>query len=46
MERLSLGHRQAWGFTRAEAEQRIANNDILNAEIVLKTRVRADWRIV
>lgn len=45
MERLILRHRTAWGLTREAAEARVAANDRLNAEIVLSTRVRADWRL-
>jgi len=45
MTRLTDRHRVAWGLTRAEAEQRIAANDRLNAEIVARTRDAADWRL-
>jgi len=45
MTRLTDRHRTAWGLTRAEAEQRIAANDRLNAEIVARTRDAADWRL-
>lgn len=46
MERLAMRHMQAWNFTRAQAEQRIASNDGLNAEIVIKTCGLADWRVI
>lgn len=45
MERLTERHRTAWGLTRAEAERRVAANDCLNAEIVARTRSRADKRV-
>ena len=45
MERLTERHRTAWGLTRAEAERRVAANDRLNAEIVARTRSRADKRV-
>lgn len=45
LERLAARHMAAWGLTRAEAEQRIAANDRLNAETVLASRDRADWRL-
>lgn len=45
LTRLADRHRTAWGLTRAEAEQRIAANDRLNAEIVACTRDAADWRL-
>ncbi len=43
MQRLVGRHMDAWGFTRAAAEDRIASNDRPNAEIVLQDRVYADW---
>lgn len=43
LERLTERHQAAWGLTRAEAEQRVAANDRLNAEIVARTRDAADW---
>lgn len=43
LERLARRHVAVWGLTRAEAEARIAENDGLNAQIVLETRDRADW---
>ena len=45
MERLTERHQTAWGLTRAEAERRVAANDRLNAEIVARTRDRAEWRL-
>ena len=42
MERLTARHQTVWGLTRAEAERRVAANDRLNAEIVARTRDRAD----
>lgn len=45
MTRLADRHIAAWGLTRAEAAQRIAANDRLNAEIVARTRDAADWRL-
>lgn len=46
LARLAVRHMAAWGLTRVEAEQRIAANDRLNAEIVARTRDAADWQIV
>ncbi len=46
LARLTARHVTAWGLTRAEAERRIAANDRLNAEIVLESRVVADWRLL
>jgi pantothenate kinase len=46
MERLALRHMQAWGITRDAAEQRIATNDRLNAEIVRDSARFAHWRLV
>ena len=45
MERLTARHMSAWGLTRTEAEERVAANDRLNAEIVARTRDRAEWRL-
>jgi pantothenate kinase len=43
LERLTQRHQQVWGRTRAAAQERIQQNDALNAEIVLASRERADW---
>ncbi len=43
---LTRRHMEAWGMTREEAEARIASNDRLNAEIVLKSRGLADLLVV
>ncbi|MBC8076536.1 MAG: hypothetical protein H7Y32_10715 [Chloroflexales bacterium] len=43
LERLAQRHMRAWGYTRSEAEGRIAASDRLNAELVLQTREQADW---
>jgi pantothenate kinase len=43
MERLALRHMQAWGFSRAQADARIAQNDGLNAQLVQSCADRADW---
>ena len=45
MERLAHRHMQAWGFTRAQAEQRIASSDGLNAALVQASAHRADWLV-
>ena len=45
MQRLVQRHMAANGNTREEAERRLAVNDRLNAEIVLKTRARAQWLV-
>ena len=45
MQRLVARHMLSNGNTREEAAQRLAVNDRLNAEIVLKTRVRAQWLV-
>lgn len=45
MERLAQRHMQAWGFTRAQAEQRIAGSDGLNAQLVQASATRADWLV-
>jgi len=46
LARLALRHMQAWGVTRDAAEQRIATNDRLNAELVRDSARFADWRLV
>ena len=46
LDRLAQRHKAAWGLSRERAEARIAANDRLNAEIVLNTRRRADWRLI
>ena len=46
LERLTQRHKRAWGLTHAEATARIAANDRLNAELVLRSRPFADWRVV
>jgi len=43
LDRLAGRHRAAWGLTREAAEQKIAANDRLNAEIVARSRTFADW---
>lgn len=43
MDRLANRHMQAWGFTRQQAEQRIATNDGLNARLVADSAARADF---
>ena len=43
MQRLVQRHMAVNGNTQKVAEQRLAVNDRLNAEIVLKTRPRAQW---
>lgn len=45
MERLAQRHMQAWGFTRAQAEHRIATSDGLNAALVQASAPRADWLV-
>ena len=45
MERLVLRHMQANAHSREVAMQRLAVNDRLNAEIVMKSRDRAHWLI-
>lgn len=45
MQRLAERHMAAWGWTREDAEARIAANDRLNAEVVLQSRSFADWRL-
>ncbi len=46
MERLVQRHISANGNTREQAERRLALNDRLNAGIVQKSRVRADWLLL
>jgi UPF0176 protein len=43
MQRLVQRHMAVNGNTQDEAERRLAVNDRLNAQIVLKTRARAQW---
>lgn len=43
MHRLALRHMQAWGFSRAQADDRIAQSDGLNAQLVCQSAHRADW---
>ncbi len=43
LERLTQRHMNAWNLTRAQAQERIATNDHLNADIVWKSRHRANW---
>lgn len=45
MERLARRHMQAWGFTRAQAEHRIATSDGINATLVQASALRADWLV-
>ncbi len=40
-QRLVARHRAVWGLSQAEAEARVAQNDQLNADIVLQSRARA-----
>ncbi len=42
MERLVKRHMASWGFSREQALDRLAMNDQLNADIVVKTRRLAD----
>jgi len=44
LSRLVNRHIAAWGLTQDAAEQRVAANDRLNAEIVAQSRAFADWR--
>ena len=46
LDRLAARHMQAWGVTRAVAEQRISTNDRLNAELVLASARFADWWLI
>jgi pantothenate kinase len=43
MERLVKRHMASWGFSREQALDRLAMNDRLNADIVLQSRLRADY---
>jgi pantothenate kinase len=45
MERLVKRHMASWDFSRAQALDRLAMNDSLNADIVLQSRARADWLV-
>ena len=45
MERLALRHMATPGVDRPRALARIAGNDRLNAELVLRSRTRADWLV-
>lgn len=45
IERLAQRHMQAWGFTRAQAEHRIATSDGLNAQLVQASAVHANWLV-
>lgn len=45
MERLTQRHMRAWNFSRAQAEQRIAQSDGLNAELVRQSGVRATYLV-
>ena len=45
MDRLAQRHMQAWGFTRHQADERIATNDGLNARLVADSAARADFLI-
>jgi len=42
LQRLVARHQAAWGFSVAQAQARVAQNDQLNADIVLHSRARAD----
>ena len=42
MDRLAQRHMQAWGFTRQQADARIATNDGLHAQLVADSAARAD----
>lgn len=46
MERLTTRHMTAWNWTRSQAQNRIAANDKLNAQLVLQDREHGDWRLV
>ncbi|BFM51049.1 hypothetical protein [Marinomonas sp. THO17] len=45
MARLSQRHQQAWGISAQQANERIQQNDALNAKTVADSRSRADWLI-
>ena len=42
LQRLVARHQAAWGFSLAQAQHRVAQNDQLNADTVLHSRERAD----
>ena len=44
-ERLIARHQKSWNWSRAQAQDRVAENDALNAELVSATRAAADWWI-
>ena len=46
MERLVKRHMASWGFSREQAQDRLAMNDRLNADIVLQSRERADYFVI
>ncbi len=46
MKRLTTRHMTAWNWTRLQAQNRIAANDRLNAQLVLQDREHGDWRLV
>lgn len=43
LDRLAQRHMRAWGWSRAQAAARIAENDEPNALLVAGTRTNADW---
>ncbi|MBJ7539661.1 ATP-binding cassette domain-containing protein [Marinomonas transparens] len=43
IERLAQRHMAAWGFSHAQAMERIEQSDGLNAELVARYRDQADW---
>jgi hypothetical protein len=45
MDRLAQRHMQAWGFSRQQADERIATNDGLNARLVADSAACADFLI-
>ncbi len=45
MDRLTQRHMRAWNFSRVQAEQRIAQSDGLNAELVRQSGVRANYLV-
>ncbi len=45
IEPFTLRDVRAWNFSRAQAEQRIAQSDGLNAELVRQSRIRADYLV-
>ncbi|HVF85346.1 MAG TPA: hypothetical protein VM821_05145 [Abditibacteriaceae bacterium] len=46
MERLVQRHMKSWQMTREQAEERIASNDWLNAQIVAADAQNANWRVL